>query len=260
MSGLSRNILLTIEFDGTNFVGWQIQKEQRSVQQDLRDTLRQFLQDPELRITGSGRTDAGVHALGMGVSFKTTHTIPLRGLVLGLNSQLPLDIVALDAREVPDDFCARHWARGKRYRYKVWNSPLPSALQRKRAWHIHSPLDLRAMYEGSRALLGRHDFSAFRAAGCSATHPFRDIYEISISRQASEVFLEFEGSAFLRYMVRNLAGSLLEVGKGTKPPEWIAELLASKDRSLGAPTAPATGLYLVGVNYNLPPKSEQTTT
>lgn len=250
---MSRNILLTVEFDGSDFSGWQIQKEQRTVQQDLRDALREMLQEPELRITGSGRTDAGVHALGMGVTFSTEHSIPLKGLMLGLNAVLPDDIVVLNAREVPLVFDARRRAMGKRYRYKVWNCPQPSALLRKRAWHIFAPLDIQAMYEGSRALLGRHDFSAFRASGCSAKHPVRDIYNISVQRKGSEVIMEFEGSAFLRHMVRNLAGALVEVGKGERPPEWIGELLASRNRQLGARTAPAQGLYLVEVRYQLPP-------
>lgn len=248
-----RNILLTVEFDGTNFSGWQIQKDQRSVQQDLRDTLRQMLQEPELHVTGSGRTDAGVHALGMGVSFKTHHSIPLEGLVLGLNSLLSSDIVVLTAREVPIDFCARYWARGKQYRYYIWNHERPSALSRCRAWHVRDALELDKMIQASQFLLGRHDFSAFRAAGCASKHPVREIYDIHIHREGAMVVMDYSGSAFLRHMVRNLAGALVEVGKGIQPPEWIPLLLASRDRKQGARTAPAHGLYLVCVNYNLPP-------
>lgn len=250
---LQRNIFLTVEYDGTDFSGWQIQLDTRTVQQDIQDLLREMLGEPELKVQGSGRTDAGVHALGMGVNFKTGHSIPVDGLVLGMNSQIADDIVVLDAREVPYDFCARFWARGKRYRYCIWNHNRPSALQRSRAWHIHQPLDVEAMYKASRHLLGRHDFSAFRASGCSAKHPYRDIYEITVQREGSMIVCEFAGSAFLRHMVRNLAGALVEVGLGRQDPDWIPALLATKDRRQGARTAPSHGLYLVHVNYDLPP-------
>lgn len=250
---MQRNILLTLEFDGTPFSGWQIQKDQRSVQQEVRDTLRQMLQEPELHLTGSGRTDAGVHALGMGANFKTFHTIPLEGLVLGLNALLGSDIVVLEAREVPLDFCARFWARGKQYRYCVWNHHRPSALYRNRAWYVNDPLDLQQMEQASRYLLGRHDFSSFRAAGCASKHPVREIYDIRVYREGSMVVMDVTGSAFLRHMVRNMAGALVEVGKGIQPSEWIPQLLEARDRRQGARTAPAHGLYLVRVNYHLPP-------
>jgi tRNA pseudouridine38-40 synthase len=249
---LERNILLTIEFDGSDFVGWQIQHEQRTVQGELTEIMRQMLKEPELRLTGSGRTDSGVHALGMAANFRTRHTIPLEGLVFGLNANLAPDIAILNARSVPLDFCARRWSMGKRYRYQIWNHRLPSALERKRAWHIHQELDLDKIYEASRYVLGRHDFSAFQASGCAAHHPIRDIYDISISRKGYMISFEFEGSAFLRHMVRNMVGAFVEVGKTIREPSWIEQLLLSRDRNQGSITAPAHGLYLVAVHYTFP--------
>ncbi len=248
---MDRNILLILEFDGTDFFGWQYQPGQRTVQGVLEETLRKMLNE-KIKVRGSGRTDAGVHALGMPANFRTRHSIPTEGLVKGLNSLLPRDIRAISARDVPYEFCARRWARGKRYRYQIWNAPQPSALERNRSWWIPEPLDVEAMNRASRALLGRHDFSAFRASGCSANHPIRELREIAIYREGPKVILEFEGTAFLRHMVRNLVGSLIEVGKKNRPEEWIARVLESKNRKEAGVTAPPQGLYLLYVNYQFP--------
>mgnify|MGYP000633634482 CR=1 FL=1 len=248
-----RNILLTLEFDGTDFSGWQIQPGQRTVQGELENILRRMLGHPELRATGSGRTDSGVHAYGMRASFSTDKDIPLEGLVRGLNSQLPLDVRVLSAREVPLDLCARRWSRGKKYRYRIWNHFRASAIDRKRAWHIAKPLDIEALREAASYLVGRHDFSAFRAARCASKHAVRDLWEIKIYQEGCNVYFEFFGSAFVRHMVRNLMGSLVEVGKGLRPPEWIQEVLRSRDRRNGGKTAPPHGLYMMYVLYDLPP-------
>lgn len=252
---MSRNILLTIEFDGTDFAGWQVQPDQRTVQGELETILRRMFRHPTLRITGSGRTDAGVHALGMNVSFTIDHEIPPAGLLRGLNSQLPPDIAVLHARDVPDAFCARRWSKGKIYRYRIFQSRIRSTLERKRAWHIHEPLDLDAMREAASHLLGRHDFSCFRASGCTSKHATRDIHKITIYREGPHIHIEVAGSAFVRHMVRNIVGCLAEVGKGLHPPSWMREVLRSRNRSRGASTAPAHGLYLLCVHYNLPPES-----
>lgn len=250
---MARNILLTLEYDGTDFSGWQVQPGQRTVQGSLEEVLRKMLRQPELRVTGSGRTDSGVHALGMGATFLCERDIPFRGLILGLNTQLPDDIAVLDAREVPAAFCARRWSKGKRYRYEIWNAPQFSPLLRHRAWHVYASLDINAMREGAAHLIGRHNFASFRAARCSSDHPIRDIRDISIYREGTKLCIEVEGTAFLRHMVRNIAGSLVEVGRGNFPPSWIKEVLDSRDRRKAARTAPAHGLYLVQVFYDLPP-------
>lgn len=251
--------MITLEFDGTDFSGWQIQPGRRTVQSVLEEALRELLNDPNLRIMGSGRTDAGVHALGMCASFNTTLDIPLEGLVRGVNAKLPEDVQILQAREVPPAFCARRWSRGKRYRYRVWNHHRSSPLERDRSWYVFDPLDLDLMREGARYLLGRHDFSAFRASGCSSTHAVRDIYDIRIFREGSVVSIEVSGSAFLRHMVRNIVGALVPVGKKIHPPEWINEILQSGVRGKGGKTAPPQGLYLVELFYEFPPTEQYPT-
>lgn len=248
-----RTILLRLEFDGTDFSGWQIQPERRTVQGVLEQLLSEMLQEPDLKVTGSGRTDAGVHALGMGASFTTRHQIPLHGLVSGMNAQLEDDLVVLSAQEVPSGFCARRWAEGKRYRYQVWNQAQPSALFRKMSVHVPQKLDVAAMREAARVLVGRHNFASFRASGCASKHPVREIWELRISQQGSLVLFEFYGSAFLRYMVRNLVGTLLEVGLGKQPPSWVEEVLNKRDRREAGKTAPPHGLCMVSVDYKLPP-------
>ena len=248
-----RKILLLLEYDGTHFAGWQYQTDKRTLQGEMERVLREMLQEPNLRLNASGRTDAGVHALGMPAAFLTQKTIPLENLVLGLNAQLPHDIAVLQAREIPINFCPRHRSKGKRYRYRVWNHPLRSALLRDHSWHIYTPLDIEAMREGASHLLGRHDFSAFQASGCAASHPIRDIHNIRIYREGHAIFFEFDGTAFLRHMVRNLVGTLVMIGKGQREPAWVKEVIASRDRRKGGKTAPAGGLYLVCVHYQLPP-------
>lgn len=250
---MGRNILLTLEYDGTDFRGWQVQPQQRTVQGELESVLRPMLKQPELRTTGSGRTDSGVHALGMGASFLCESSIPLEGLVRGLNAQLPDDLCVLEAREVPMQFCARRWAQGKRYRYCIWNAKRPSALLRNRTWFQYEPLHVEAMREAAQHLLGRHNFACFRASGCASKHPVRDIYSIDIYRNGEQICIEVSGSAFLRHMVRNIAGSLVEVGRGQQPPSWMKEVLDSQDRRNAAGTAPAQGLSLVEVRYKLSP-------
>lgn len=248
-----RNILLYLEFDGRSFRGWQVQPDTRTVQGEVEKILRIMFDEPELRVMGCGRTDAGVHALAMAVTFQAKRVIPCEGLVKGLNSQFPPDIVALSAREVPSGFCARHSSLGKHYRYQIWNHSRASTHARYYSWHIRDPLNIDALREGASYLVGRHDFSSFRASGCSSKHAVRDLWDIKIYQKGYFVFIEFYGSAFVRHMVRNLVGSLHEVGLNNHPPEWIHEVLRARNRQKASITAPANGLFMVSVDYKLPP-------
>ena len=199
-------------------------------------------------VLGAGRTDAGVHARAQVSSFATHTRIPLLGIVRGLNSALPHDVAVRDAEEVDSAFDARRHARGKRYLYLIWNRPERSPLWRRTSWHLTRPLDVGAMRRGAAPLLGEHDFSAFRAAGCSAKHPVRTLYSLDISGE-DLITLSFEGNAFLRHMVRNIAGTLAEVGLGRRPPEAVAAILEGRDRTRAGRTAPANGLTLWAVYY-----------
>lgn len=244
-----RNVLLQLEYDGTDFVGWQIQPQSRTVEGTLLKALAKVLNEPEVRVTGAGRTDSGVHALAYPITFQTRSIIPLQGLVRGVNSLLPPDLRALDAREVPLDLSARRSAAGKRYRYRIRDGALPSAIHRNRAWQIRGRLDLEPMREASRCLVGRIDFSSFRASGCAAAHAVREIREVTIVRSGPEVVVEVEGTAFLRHMVRNIVGSLVEVGLGRMAVEEFRRGVKDRDRSKMGPGAPGHGLYLVCVFY-----------
>ena len=199
-------------------------------------------------VLGAGRTDAGVHARAQVASFATETRIPLLGIVRGLNSALPHDVSVRDGEEVDFAFDARRHARSKRYLYRVWNRPERSPLWRRTSWHLLRPLDVGAMRRGAAPLLGEHDFSAFRAAGCSARHPVRTLSCLDVSGE-DLITLSFEGNAFLRHMVRNIAGTLAEVGLGRRPPEEVAGILDGRDRTRAGRTAPAKGLTLWAVYY-----------
>ncbi len=237
-------IKLTLEYDGTEFVGWQVQPNGRSVQAVVEGALAELLGEP-VRVAAAGRTDAGVHALGQVAAFTAPRALPLKAYVQGLNGHLPPDVAVVSAEEVADGFDPRRWSLGKRYRYLVSNRRSRSPLRRRTHWEIFSPLDVEAMREASRALVGRHDFSAFRAADCQAPHAVREVRSLEISAEGDAVRFEVEGTAFLKHMVRNLVGTLVEVGKGKQPAAWVAEVRAGMDRTRAGPTAPAHGLCLV---------------
>lgn len=246
-------IKLTLEYDGTAYVGWQVQPNGPSIQGTLEAALESLLGTPT-QVEVAGRTDSGVHAFGQVCAFNTDRALPMKAYWRGLNGVLPDDIAVVEAAEVPDAFDPRRWAAGKRYRYLISNRPRRSPLLRRTHWEIFAPLDVEAMAEGARHLLGRHDFSAFRAADCQAKHPIREIREALVKREGETIRIELEGTAFLKHMVRNITGTLVEVGKGKKSPEWVGELLASKDRSKAGSTAPAQGLALVEVRYGQGPR------
>jgi tRNA pseudouridine38-40 synthase len=244
-----RHIRIVVEYDGTGLHGWQRQLNGPTVQQHLEEGLAKLLAHP-VQVTGASRTDAGVHARGQVASFRTERTIPLQGIRRGTNNLLPPQIAILEATEVADDFHARFSALGKHYRYTILARPDRSPRWRDRAWHHSDPLAIEPMAEAAALLVGEHDFSAFRAAGCSAKSPVRRIDSIAVTRPEPErIEVDVHGNAFLRNMVRIVVGTLCEVGTGVRPPGQVAEILALRDRTRGGITAPPQGLELVEVRY-----------
>jgi tRNA pseudouridine38-40 synthase len=245
-----RHIRLVVEYDGSQLHGWQRQHNAPTVQQHLEEALGKLLQH-ETQVVGASRTDAGVHARGQVASFRTERPIPLHGIRRGLNSLLPDTIAVRDAREVGDEFHPRFSATGKHYRYSILARPERSPRFRDRAWHHPDPLNVHLMEEGARALIGEHDFAAFRAAGCTAKTTMRRVDSIALTRLPGQLLeVDIRGNAFLRQMVRIIVGTLTEVGTGRLTPGQVAEILASKDRTKAGITAPAHGLELVEVRYD----------
>ena len=242
------NIKLTIEYNGTNYHGWQIQPNGQTVQEILERALETLL-GIKTRVNGSGRTDAGVHALGQVANFSYGGDTDLRRLQKGLNALAPRDIVVKQVELVPDSFDARRDARSRVYQYRIWNHPVPSAFYRGFSWHVYDPLNLSPMQEAIRFLEGEHNFASFQAAGCDALHPVRKIYRNMLSQEGDFLVYAVEATAFLRHMVRNIVGTLVEVGRGERSPTAFAELLQIQDRTQAGPTAPPEGLFLVEVKY-----------
>lgn len=245
-----RHIRLIVEYDGTNLCGWQRQPNGPTVQQHLEEALAKLLVH-DVQIAGASRTDAGVHARGQVASFRTERAIPLHGIRRGLNSMLPDQIAVRVAEEVGDDFHPRFSATGKHYRYTILRAPDRSPRWRDRAWHHPQPLDPARMQEAAGALLGEHDFSAFRAVGCTANTTVRRLDEIAVTTPDSDLLVvDVRGNAFLRNMVRILVGTLTELGSGARDPIQMAEILASRDRARAGITAPPHGLELMCVRYD----------
>ncbi len=242
------NIKLTIEYDGTRYYGWQLQAKGETIQALLERAVSTFLRKPT-RIIASGRTDAGVHALGQVVNFFSDKEFDPHRIRRGLNALTPDDITIKDVEIAPDSFDARRDGRARVYQYRILNRPTPSPFLLNRAWHVHDPLDVEAMREAIHCLEGEHDFSSFRAAGCDAAHPVRKVYRTSLEQRGELLVFTIEATAFLRHMVRNIIGTLVEVGRGQRTPRSFAELLEARDRTKAGPTAPAHGLFLVEVKY-----------
>lgn len=239
---------MTLEYDGTSYHGWQIQLSGETIQSVLERAVSTFF-GQATRINGAGRTDSGVHALGQVANFFCDKAPDLHRLQRGLNALTPEDITITDVEIVPDAFDARRDGRSRIYEYHIFNRSAPSPFYLHRAWHVHDPLNLSAMREAVRCLEGEHDFSSFRAAGCDAAHPVRKIYRAEIEQRGDLLILTIEATAFLRHMVRNIIGTLVEVGRGVRTPEGFAELLEARDRTKAGPTAPACGLFLIQVKY-----------
>lgn len=242
------NIKLTVEYDGTNYHGWQIQPSGETIQSVLERAVSTFLRKPT-RVTGSGRTDAGVHALGQVVNFHSDKDFDPYRIERALNALTPDDISIKEVEIVVDSFDARRDGRARVYEYRILNRSTPSPFHLNRAWRLHEPLDVEAMRAAIPCLLGEHDFSSFRAAGCDAAHPVRTIYRVSLDHRDELLVFTIEATAFLRHMVRNIVGTLVDVGRGLRAPESFAELLEARDRTNAGATAPACGLYLAKVKY-----------
>ena len=250
-------VALGIEYDGTDFLGWQRLSHGPSVQAEVEAALS-FVADHPVEVTCAGRTDSGVHARCQVVHFDSAAERDERAWVLGATTRLPRAIAVLWARRMPEDFHARFSARARRYRYVILNRAIRPALDARFVAWERAPLDAGAMHAAAQALLGEQDFSSFRAVSCQATHPRRCVLAISVRREGEQVILDVEANAFLHHMVRNIAGSLLEVGRGERPRAWIAELLAARDRNLAGVTAMPQGLTFEGPRYpaewQLPPQ------
>jgi tRNA pseudouridine38-40 synthase len=241
-------ITLGIEYCGTNFRGWQSQAGGGTVQDVLEAALAQIAGE-KIGVLCAGRTDAGVHATHQVAHFDTTVERPISAWVRGVNSQLPEGVAVRWAQPVGDEFHARFSARGRRYRYLLLNRPQRPGLWQGRLGWFHLPLDLAAMREASLRLLGEHDFSAFRAAECQAKSPIKTLTRAEVRQSGNLLIFDFEASAFLHHMVRNLVGTLVYIGKGAQSPAWIDELLQMRDRTRAAPTFSPDGLYFRGPIY-----------
>ncbi len=248
VAGSPYKVALGIEYDGSRYYGWQRQREVRSVQQALEKALTQVANHP-VDVFCAGRTDAGVHGTGQVVHFETHAQRADAAWTLGVNANLPSDITVRWVKSVPDDFHARFSATARRYRYIIYNQRLRPAILGHGLTHYYHPLDAEKMHRAAQSLLGENDFTSFRAVQCQSRTPWRNISHIHVWRQGSFVIVDIKANAFVHHMVRNIVGSLIEVGVGNQPEGWIAELLALRDRTKAAATARAEGLYLVAVDY-----------
>ncbi|MDT8422376.1 MAG: tRNA pseudouridine(38-40) synthase TruA [Desulfuromonadales bacterium] len=242
-----RKICLTIEYDGTDFVGWQYQPNGLSVQESVETALAERLGE-SVRLISASRTDAGVHARGMVAHFETSTNLPIAAYREGVNTLLPSTIAITAARSVANDFHARYDARGKWYRYTIMTGTVRSPLNHRQAWFMRSRLDLFNMRQAAEDFVGEHDFGAFRTSGCTARTTRRTVYSVDICAHNEFIIIDVRGSGFLRNMVRMMVGTLAEIGAGKRPVTAVAELFAgSSERT--AFTAPAHGLCLMAIEY-----------
>jgi tRNA pseudouridine38-40 synthase len=242
-------VKLVLEYDGTRYVGWQLQPNGPSIQAEVERALEELHKAPR-RVTAAGRTDAGVHALGQVASFFEREPLPVKAYVQGMNAILPADVAVRAASIEPDGFDARRSASGKRYRYRIENAPGRAPLSRNSAWQIFRPLDAGAMRAAAVHLLGRHDFACFQAADCACDQAIRTIRRCDVlGETGGRIEVALEATAFVRHMVRNITGTLVDVGLGKRTPESIPPLLLTRDRALAGPTAPPQGLCLEEVYF-----------
>ncbi len=243
-----KNIMLTIEYDGTNYSGWQLQLNAPSIQEEVEKALHK-LTGENIKINGAGRTDARVHARGQVANFYTEATILPERFSKALNGLLPEDISIVASQEVPEDFHARYSAIGKRYAYHIYMGQNRSPILRNFSMQVSYKLDLGIMKEASELLLGTHDFAGFMSTGSSVKDTIRTIHSIKMDLKDSSLWFRFEGNGFLYNMVRIIVGTLVKLGRGAMTPQQLLRMLEEKDRSLGGPTAQPQGLYLEKVYY-----------
>ena len=241
-------IALGVEYDGSAFAGWQRQPHARSVQAELQQALG-VVATHDVELTAAGRTDAGVHALAQVAHFDTAVERPMQAWVLGTNTECDADLSVLWAAVVPQAFHARYSALSRSYVYRILNQSERPSLERERVCWVRRPLDAARMHEAAQVLVGTHDFSAFRASECQSRSPMRQMLEIHVERHEAYIDVRVRANAFLHHMVRNIAGTLLAVGKGDRDAAWVAGVLASRDRRCAGPTAPPQALYFAGVEY-----------
>ncbi len=244
-----RNFKMTVEYDGTAYCGWQRQENGMTIQQMLEEAI-QLITGEKVAVIGSGRTDAGVHALNQVGSFRCSTKLSVNKIFMGMNSVLPPDIVVKELEEVADDFNALRDAKSKIYVYKICNQRLRPALGRNYFWHIRFPLDIASMKKAAKLLIGTHDFSCFCATGTDVKDRVRTIVDVEIkTRDEGLMEIKVESHGFLKYMVRNIIGTLVEVGRGKRKPEEMKSIIESRDRTVAGVTAPACGLFLKEVKY-----------
>jgi tRNA pseudouridine38-40 synthase len=249
---VSRTFKLTIAYDGTDFIGWQRQATGTSIQGLLEEALSELDARP-VTVTGAGRTDAGVHARGQVATATLDRDIDAASVIRAVNIRLPPTVRILEASVAPVGFHPRFDARLKTYRYRIWNADVMSPFERATAWHVPMKLDPATMAEAAAMLCGTHDFAAFQGTGSDTQTTVRTVLSSSVARDDASPLVVYDaaGEGFLRHMVRNVVGTLVEIGRGRYPPSWIGEVLASRERTSAGPTAPAHGLFLMGVFYDL---------
>jgi tRNA pseudouridine38-40 synthase len=247
---VSRTFKLTIAYDGTDFIGWQRQATGTSIQGLLEDAFSELDGRP-VAVTGAGRTDAGVHAQGQVAAVTLDRDIDASSVIRAINIRLPPTVRILEASLAPDGFHPRFDACLKTYRYRIWNAEVMSPFERSFAWHLPMKLDVASMAQAAATLCGTHDFAAFQGTGSDTQTTVRTVLRSSVERQpgAPLVVYDAHGEGFLRHMIRNVVGTLVEIGRGRHPPSWLGEVLASRERTSAGPTAPAHGLFLMGVSY-----------
>lgn len=238
-----------VEYDGSEYCGWQRQSHAITIQQ-LVEAAISNVANHEVGIACAGRTDSGVHALGQVMHFETNAQRSLRSWLLGINSNLPANIVLKKIIAVPDDFHARFSALSRSYRYIIFNDPVRPALLSKRSCWERLPLNAKYMQQAADYLVGEHDFTSYRALACQAKNPIRTITKLEVIREGSLVILDVTANGFLHHMVRNISGVLMSIGKDEHSPEWAHEVLMKKDRANGGVTAPSQGLYFMSVEYH----------
>lgn len=246
---MTKRIAMGVEYDGSGFAGWQAQKHGVSTVQEAVEKAISAVANESLKVVCAGRTDTGVHGAHQVIHIDTQAERSERSWVFGINSNLPKQVCVLWAKEVSAEFHARFSATRRRYQYVIFNRHVrPSYLAYRTTWE-YRPLDIELMQQAAQFLVGTHNFNAYRALGCQAKNPVREVYELKVTRRNEFVFIDIEANAFLHHMVRNIAGVLMDIGAGKHSPAWANEILQTKDRTQGGVTAPPYGLYLCGVTY-----------